>query len=152
MPTRPRREKRIHRQHYEQHCRWILFLWKRKARIRCACEKTGEARRWRSEPRAARTGRKKVGWRGMKKSEDALSKRAENQKSARRIKKHAGESKKHAGESKNKWRAIEKQGIAESKRRGRNPKERGDRNPKACGQGIRKRAICPPPCRDEGFG
>ena len=54
MPTRPRREKRIHRQHYEQHCRWILFLWKRKARIRCAREKRGEARRWRSEPRAAR--------------------------------------------------------------------------------------------------
>ena len=39
---RPRREKRIHRQHYEQRCRWILFLWKRKARTRCAGEKRGK--------------------------------------------------------------------------------------------------------------
>ena len=90
MPTRPRREKRIHRQHDEQCCRWILFLWKRKARIRCACEKTGEARRWRSAPRAARPGRKKVGWRGMKKSGDALSKRAENRKSTQENRKTKG--------------------------------------------------------------
>jgi hypothetical protein len=70
------------------------FLWKRKARIRCACEKTGEARRWRSEPRAARTGRKKVGWLGMKKSGDALSKRAENQKARRRIEKQMARNRK----------------------------------------------------------
>ena len=108
--------------------------------------KEGEARRWRSAPRASRTGRKKVGWRGMKKSGDALSKRTGESK------KRTGESKRRAGESKNKGCAIEKQGIAESKRRGRNLKECEARNPKACGRGIRKRAICPPPCRDEEFG
>ena len=140
MPTRPRREKRIHRQHDEQCCRWILFLWKRKARTRCAGEKRGgEARRWRSESCAARR-------------EGAESGVVWNEKERRCVIEARGESKKRAGESKNKGRAIEKQGIAESKRRGRNPKERGGRNPKASGHGIRKRAICPPPCRDEGFG
>lgn len=56
--------------------------------------KEGEARRWRSAPRAARTGRKKVGWRGMKKSGDALSKRAENQEARRRIEKQMARNRK----------------------------------------------------------
>ena len=63
-----------------------------------------------------------------------------NEKERRCVVETRGESKKRAGESKNKWRAIEKQGIAESKRRGRNPKARGGaksesaraRNQKAC--------------------
>ena len=62
-----------------------------------------------------------------------------NEKECRCVIEARGESKKRAGKSKNKWRAIEKQGIAESKRRGRNPKERGPkseseraRNQKAC--------------------
>ena len=102
-----------------------------------------------------RTGGKgpKVGRRGMKKCGDALSKRAreskrhaENRKSSRDNRKSAQENRKTNGAQ------SKKQGIAESKRRGRNQKERGGRNPKARGHGIRKRAICPPPCRDEGFG
>ena len=146
MPTRPRREKRIHRQHDEQCCRWILFCGSAKRASGVREKRWGKRCRWRSEPRAARTGRKKVGRRGMKKSGDALSKRAGESK------KRTGESKKRAGESKNKGRAIEKQGSAESKCRGRNSKECGVRNQKARGRGFRKRAICPPPCRDEEFG
>ena len=146
MPTRPRREKRIHRQHCSSCCRWILFFCGSAKRAPGVWEKRGGSAPV-AERVVRRTGGKgpKVGWRGMKKCGDAL-------RSARRIEKARGESKKRTGESKNKGRAIEKQGIAESKRRGRNLKECGVRNPKARGRGIRRRAICPPPCRDEEFG
>lgn len=122
---RPRREKRIHRQHYEQYCRWILFLWKRKARIRCAGEKMEEARRWRSAPHAARMGRKKVGWRGMKKSGDALLKRAENRKARRRVEKQRG----HNRKTRN--RRIKAPGPKSERARGPNQSARA-RNQKAC--------------------
>lgn len=138
MPTRLRREKRIHRQHDEQCCRWILFLWKRKARTRCAGEKRGK----RAGGGASRAPHRREGtesgvaW--NEKERRCVTKRAENRKGTRRIEKAHGR--------------IEKQGIAESKRRSRNSKECGGRNPKACGRGFRRRAICPPPCRDEEFG
>lgn len=116
-----------------------FFVEAQSAHPVCGRKEGGEARRWRSESCAARR-------------EGAESGVVWNEKERRCVIEARGESKKRAGESKNKGRAIEKQGIAESKRRGRNPKERGGRNPKASGHGIRKRAICPPPCRDEGFG
>lgn len=129
------------------------FLWKRKARTRCAGEKRGK----RAGGGASRAPHRREG------TESGV---AWNEKERRcvveahgRVEKAHGESKRHAENRKsaqenrkNKGRAIEKQGIAESKRRSRNPKECGARNPKAHGRGIRKRAICPPPCRDEEFG
>lgn len=143
---RPRREKRIHRQHDEQCCRWILFCGSAK-RAPGVREKRWGKRAGGGASRAPR-GR-----------EGTESGEAWNEKERRCVVEAHGESKKRTGYNlkarrrvENKGRAIEKQGIAESKRRGRNPKECGVRNPKARGRGIRKRAICPPPCRDEGFG
>ena len=70
-----------------------------------------------------------------------------NEKMRRCVTKRTGESKRRTGynlkargESKNKGCAIEKQGIAESKRRGRNSKECGVRNPKA--HGTRNQKAC----------
>ena len=105
----------------------FFFLWKRKARIRCAGEKDGG-----SAPVAEHAVRRTAG--------EEESGVAWNEKERRCVIEARGESKKHAEESKNKWRAIEKQGIAESKRRGRNQKARRGaksesaraRNQKAC--------------------
>ena len=167
MQLRPRREKRIHRQHCSSCCRWILFCGSAK-RTPGVREKRGGKRAGGGASRAPhrREGTESgVAWnekerrcvveaRGESKRRTGESKRhAENRKGARgESKRRTGESKRRAGESKNKGCAIEKQGIAESKRRGRNLKECGVRNPKARGRGIRKRAIYPPPCRDEEFG
>ena len=158
---RPRREKRIHRQHDEQCCRWILFFVEAQSAHPVCGRKNGG-----SAPVAERAVRRtsgkgqKVGRRGIESAEmryrstreSRKGARGESKRRTRRIEKARGESKKRAGESKNKGCAIEKQGIAESKRRGKNLKECGARNPKAHGRAIRKRAICPPPCRDEEFG
>lgn len=81
---RPRREKRIHRQHDEQCCRWILFFVEaQSAHPVCGRKNGGSAPV--AERAVRRTGGKgqKVGWRGMKKSGDAL-------RSARRIEKAHG--------------------------------------------------------------
>ena len=139
MPTRPRREKRIHRQHDEQCCRWILFLWKRKARTRCAGEKRGgEARRWRSESCAARR-------------EGTESGVAWNEKVRRCVVEARGESKKRTRYNLKARRRVEKQRVRNRKTRNRRIKAPGQ-NSKARRRGIRRRAICPPPCRDEEFG
>lgn len=119
MPTSPRREKRIHRQYDEQCCRWILFLWKRKARTRCAGEKRGGSVPV-AERVVRRTGGKgqKVGWRGMKKSGDALSKRT-------------GESKKRTGYNLKARRRIEKQMARNRKTRNRRIKVPGPKSERA---------------------
>ncbi len=109
MPTSPRREKRIHRQHDEQCCRWILFLWKRKARTRCAGEKMGEARRWRSESCAAQAGRDRK-WGGAE------------LKARRCVVEARGESKKRTGYNLKARRRVEKQRARNRKTRNRRTK------------------------------
>ena len=113
MPTRPRREKRIHRQHDEQCCRWILFLWKRKARIRCAGEKMGEARWWRSEPCAAQAGRdRKWGGAELKARRCVIEARGRVEKAHGRVEKAHGRIEKAR-------RRIEKQRARNRKTRNR---------------------------------
>lgn len=126
MPTRPRREKRIHRQHDEQHCRWILFFVEAQSAHPVCGRKDGG-----SVPVAERVVRRTSG-KGQKVGRRGIESAEMRYRSTRSIEKARGESKKRAGESENKGRAIEEQGISESKRRGRNPKE--------CGVEIRKSA------------
>lgn len=90
MPTRPRREKRIHRQHDEQCCRWILFCGsaKRASGVR---EKRGGKRAGGGASRAPhRREGTESGEVWNEKVRRCVTKRAENRKGTRRIEKAHG--------------------------------------------------------------
>ena len=160
MPTRPRREKRIHRQHDEQCCRWILFCGSAKRALGVR-EKRGGKRAGGGASRAPhrREGTESgVAWnekerrcvveaRGDSKRRTGESTRhAENRKGARENRKGARESRKTKGaQSKNKESPNQSVGAEIRKSAGFGIRKR-------TGRGIRRRAICPPPCRDEEFG
>ena len=120
MPTRPRREKRIHRQHDEQCCRWILFLWKRKARTRCAGEKRREA-----VPVAERAARRTDG--------EEESGEAWNEKERRCVVEARGESKKRTGCNLKARRRVEKQRARNRKTRNRRIKAPGPKSERVRG-------------------
>lgn len=81
-----------------------------------------------AERAARRTGGKgqKVGWRGMKKSGDALSKRAENRKGAQESRKTKG------AQSKNKESPNQSAGVEIRKSAGAESESVRTRNQKAC--------------------
>lgn len=92
---RPRREKRIHRQHDEQCCRWILFFVEAQSAHPVCGRKNGEARRWRSESCAAQAGRdRKWGGAELKARRCVIEARGRIEKARRRVEKQRARNRK----------------------------------------------------------
>ena len=147
MQLRPRREKRIHRQHCSSCCRWILFCGSAK-RTPGVREKRGGKRAGGGASRAPhrREGTESgVAWnekerrcvveaRGESKRRTGESKRhAENRKGARENRKGAQESRKTKGaQSKNKESPNQSVGAKSERVRGSEFESARARNQKAC--------------------